>query len=268
MSKTELLKASPDSFVALIPVPWGMDGAALLEEVHGETWFEEARFELTVDEDEAEGIFAHGRVMLGEEKEVGIVVEAPIDELLGLASMSREPFSATELLILEKHQAIWRLVLPCQRDRCRRDARLFARLLSTFVEAGAAAVFLPFCLQMHSPRVIKHLTMDLGEHSNLVNLFVGAFNDEKWMRTRGLTALGLPELETVVDEGLNAAYFRLMDVAASIILQQGPFPVGSELQLGPRLYEITAGPNGPDDPQVPVAGTYGVHTIGPPSLTP
>lgn len=268
MSNADHLKASPDSFVALIPVPWGLDGAALLEEVHGETWFEIAQVELAEQEDTSEGIFARGRIVLGEDKSATLLVEAPIDELAGLASMSREPFTPTEAILLEKHQAIWRLVVPCQRDRCRRDARIFARLLSTFVEAGAPGIFLPFCLQMHSPGAIKQMAMDLAEVSNLVQMLVGAFHDEHWMRTRGLTAFGLPEVETAVEEGLNASYFTLMDVSASMILQQGPYPLGSQLQLGPKLFEVQAGPQGPEDDKVPIAGTYGVHTISRPALTP
>jgi hypothetical protein len=263
MPSSDLFQASPDSFVALIPVPWDLEGAALLEEVHGETWFEPVRVELDVLDDQRDGIFARGRYVLTEDYQAELVVEAPIAELAGLASMSREPFTVTETILLESHRAIWRIVVPCHRDRCRRDARIFARLLSTFVEAGAAGIFLPFCMQMHAPVAIKHLAMDLGEVSNLVQLLVGAYHQDNWMRTRGLTAFGLPEIETAVDDGLNSAFFRLMDVTASMILQQSPFPLGSQLQIGPRMYTLVAGPSGPPDERVPVAGTYGVHTLTP-----
>src|SRR5690606_23893657 len=118
-----------------------------------------------------------------------------IEQLADIAGLSRDPFLPAEVALLKAHRAIWRVTLTGERDRCRDTARRFARLLGTFVEAGAVGAFLPFALEMHSGRFIKQQTRDLSEIPSLVNLFVNAWNTDTWMVTRGLTVFGLPELE-------------------------------------------------------------------------
>ena len=103
--------------------------------------------------------------------------------------------------------------------------------------------------------------MELTSPQALTNLFINAWHEDGWMRTRGLTAFGLPELEAPVTRGLNAAYFDLMDVAANMIFQAAPFPTGSQLQIGRGMYTLSAGPSGPEDDEAPINGAFGVLTL-------
>jgi hypothetical protein len=178
-------------------------------------------------------------------------------------------------------------------------ARFAARLMATFTEAGSAGAFVPAIQQFHGSEFIRGQAAQLpppgvdatnpqGIAQAMVNLFVAAWDDtlendsdddtpdapsadddaddaEPWMMTRGLTSFGLPELETRVDSGFNAAYFRLLDVSSGMIAQQAPYPVGANLQLGPESYTLREGPIGPDDSVVPTSGTFGVFSIMPDS---
>ncbi|MBA2662510.1 MAG: hypothetical protein H0U74_09470 [Bradymonadaceae bacterium] len=253
-------KAAPNSFVALIPVPWGLSSGPMLGEVHGETWLEVADYEVIALASDA-AYPGQGQVRFEHGPAAQIIIEEPIEQLVSMAAMSREPFTAVEAVLLKEHAAIWRVTMLTEREHCLETARRFARIVSTFVEAGAPGVFLPFSLEMHSPGFIKQQAVDLEQLPAVVNLFVAAWNQDKWMMTRGLTVFGLPELETLVDEGLNAAYFCLMDVASAMIAQQDAYPPGSRLQIGPKLYQVAAGPLGPRDEKVPICGAFGVLSI-------
>jgi hypothetical protein len=257
---THLHKATPDSFVGVAPVSWGLENTDVLEETHGLQWQEEVDVELEPVEDE-QGIIARGRVVFEDDSEAVLIVEDPLDELHTLAGTSKEPYTPTEVIMLKDHVASWRFVVKGGTKRHPNAVRRFARLTSTFVEAGAAGMFLPGIVTLHSPRFIKVVTMDLDQPQNLTNLCVHAWNADDWMVTRGLTAFGLPELETPVDEGMNAAYFRLMDIAAGMISQNRPFPDGSKLTVGPNSYEIHDSQHGPTDEEVPFSGTFGVQSI-------
>ncbi|MFW5968123.1 MAG: hypothetical protein ACOCV2_11425, partial [Persicimonas sp.] len=96
---------------------------------------------------------------------------------------------------------------------------------------------------------------------NLTNLCVHAWHDEDWMTTRGLTAFGMPELQTPIDEGMNAAYFRLMDTAAGMIRQGAAYPDGSDLTIGADTYRLHGERSGPEDDEVPFSGTFGVQSL-------
>ncbi|RAL25008.1 hypothetical protein DL240_02000 [Lujinxingia litoralis] len=248
--------ADVNSLVALLPVPWGLDGLELLSEVHQEIWAEDLQ---TTWEEPGQ----RAQLTLRNGHRVKLIVDEPIPELADLAPTSKHPFAPAEIQQIENQTAIWRLVLEDVSNDPRRLAASFARLLATGIEAGAPAVFLPACVQLHPPMLIRHLSMDFNQPEAIVNLFVNAWNDDEWMITRGMTVFGLPELETRLDQGLNAAYFRLMDIAATMFLQQSPFPDGAQLQVGPQLYEARTGPQGPADPQVPFCGHHGTLTIGP-----
>jgi hypothetical protein len=255
-------KATPDSFVGVAPVSWGLENTDVLTETHAVHWQEEATYEVEPVEGE-EGVLARGRVVFEDGVEAVLVVEEPLEQLHTLAGTSKEPYTPTEVVMLKEHKASWRFVVKGGSKRGTDAARHFARIASTMIEAGAAGIFMPGVVTLHSPRFIKVITMDLDQTQNLANLCVHAWHEEGWMATRGLTAFGLPELETPIDEGMNAAYFRLMDIAAGMIAQNKAFPDGSKLSVGPKTYKLTDGQDGPRDEQVPFSGTFGVQTIAP-----
>jgi hypothetical protein len=257
---THTHKATPDSFVGVAPVSWGLENVDVLRETHALQWQEEVSFELEPIDDE-EGTIARGHVVFEDETKVALVVEEPLEKLHTLAGTSKEPYTPTEVIMLKEHTASWRFVVKAGTKRHPHAVRQFAHLASTFVEAGAAGIFMPGIVTLHSPRFIKVITMDLDQPQNIANLCVHAWNADGWMITRGLTAFGLPELETPVDEGMNAAYFRLMDIAAGMIAQNQPFPDESKLTVGHKNYTITEGQEGPTDEEIPFSGTFGVQTI-------
>jgi len=167
------------------------------------------------------------------------------------------------------------------------------RLMATFTEAGSAGAFVPAIQQLHGSEFVRTQAakcpppgVDAEDPramvQAMVNLFVGAWDDtvdsgesdddeqsdeepQPWLMTRGLTSFGLPELETPVNSGFNAAYFRLLDVASGMIMQEAPYPGGAQLQLGPEPFILREGPRGPDDEVVPTSGTFGIFSILPDS---
>ena len=248
--------ADPDSLVALVPIAWDPQNLELLEAVHPDVWGEPLR---QVDESDPATFLQVG----GCGAPIRLDVDEPIAELAQMTATAKQPFTPTEAIQLENHTAIWRFTMTDISTAPSERAHAFGRLMATAVEAGAPGVFFPFCVQLHSPRLIKHLAVDLSRPQALINLYVNAWNDDEWMVTRGMTVFGLPELETPVEGGLNNAYFRLMDVAAAMLVQKDAYPDGSRLQLGPHLYTVEQGPQGPQDSMVPICGIYGRLTIAP-----
>ena len=259
---TESNKASPDSFVGVAPVSWGLDNDELLTQTHARQWLEEAAWQVEPVDDEP-GIAARGSVTLEEDATAELIVEEPLEELHTLAGTSKEPYTPTEVVQLKEHTATWRFVVPGGTEHGTQGAVRIAKLASTLVEAGAAGIFMPGTVTLHSPRFIKLVTMEPENPQNLANLFVAAWHTDDWMMTRGLTAFGLPELETPVDEGMNAAYFRLMDITAGMLQHERAYPEGATLTVGPTNYKLTDGRQGPEDEQVPFSGEFGVQTVLP-----
>jgi hypothetical protein len=250
--------AEPTDFVVIVPVTWTLERSAeMLEQLHGEHWFEEASYEIEPVGGGDEGFRGRGTIRLEREPEISVIVEAPIEEL---AEMQSRELAAQEIAQLQSHRAVWRLRTPGE-GRPLPAARHTARVLGTLVEAGAPGVLVPMLRTFHSPRFIKRETMDPGAIPSLTKIFVAAWNSEDWMVTRGLTTFGLPELETPIDEGLNAAFFRLMDVASNMIMMGAPYPDDAQLQVGPKLLEVQPGPEGPEDREVPLAGHFGRLTL-------
>lgn len=250
-------RADPDSLVALLPVIWDPTQVELLADVHPQVWAEPIAADF--DTSDALASFTVGDV----DSPVDVRVDEPIDELVEMIATAKHPFTPEEASRLEEHRSVWRLTMEDVSQAPIRRSHAFARFVSTAIEAGAPGVFFPFCLQLHSPQLVKQLAVDFGKPPALINLFVGAWNDDEWMITRGLTVFGLPELETPIDDGLNAAYFRLMDVAAGMLVQRDPYPDGARLEMGPRLFRIEQGGRGPDDSMLPICGVYGRMSVLP-----
>lgn len=245
------LRATPDSFVVLVAAPWGAEATALVVQTFEETWVEP--LQVSWDDEAGHGVFGVG------DQKIAWVIEEPIPELVELAGSSFEPYAPTEVVLLERHTHIWRLVVGNGVE----GAVALLKLMNGFVEAGASGAFLPQTMRLHSPRTIRVLSMDPTAEQALANVYVNAWHGEEWMRTRGLTAFGYPELETPIVDGMNAAYFRLMDVAANMIRRGGRFPNGSQIEAGPRTFMLRKGPTGPDDQQVPFSGHFGVQSLIP-----
>ena len=248
-------RAAPDALVALIPVCWNEDQTEILSQVHPDVWAEP--LEILSPDTSAVAAFR-----LGDDLPlIELRIDEAIPELCDLVATAKEPFTPTEAIQLEGHDAIWRLTMAQISEQPIARAHGFARIVATAIEAGASGAFFPMCAQLHSPRLIKHLAVDFRQPPSLVNLYVNAWNDDQWMVTRGLTVFGLPELETPIKSGLNDAYFRLMDVAAGMLVQRDAYPAGANLQMGPHRYTVERGPAGPDDIMVPVCGAFGRLSI-------
>ena len=255
------------SLVALMPCPFVSKSTQELEETHAEYWQEEARYTLEqAAQDDESGIFFTGQVSFeGDERlTLQLIIEEPLEGIETLSATSAEPLSATEIVLLKQHRSIWRVQATAGRKMGRLAAKRVSQVMGTLIDAGASAAFMPGILRLHSTRFLRKQTMDLYSPSELANLFVGAWHDgEGWMRTRGLTAFGLPELETSTKGGMNGAYFLLMDVAANMLFQMAPYPDGAQLQVGPHTYTFISGPMSTqvEDDEVPINGIFGVNTI-------
>ena len=264
---SDTFRVSPTTLLVLCPAPFAIRDVSDFEETHLMHWQEEATYTLTpVEEPGEDGILATGEVRFegDEHTVVTIIVEEPLDDITNIAATSAEPLTAPEMILLKDHQAVWRFQVPAGRERGRLAGRRLCQVIATAVEVGVSAVFSPATLRLHSPRFVRKQTMDPSNPEGLTNLFVSAWHDEKgWMRTRGLTAFGLPELETSTKGGLNGAYFLLMDVAANMLFQMAPYPENARLQVGPYTYQLVTGPNSEDaeDDAAPMNGIFGVHTI-------
>lgn len=253
-------RAQPDSIVIVFPTPWEADESQLLADVHDEFWIEELTVQLEPGEGDVRFV---GTGKLADGFAFDIVVEDPIPELETLASNTLEPYAASELAMLQQHVTTWRVTLANGSTEVSNNAQRAAKLMSTFIQAGASGAFLPALVRLHSPGTVKQLSMDIERIENLASLTIAAWHADEWMMTRGLTAFGLPELETPIDSGFNAAYFRLMDLCAGMLQQAAPFPDGSNIEMGPKMYRLTDGKNGPEDEQVPHSGHYGVQSLIP-----
>ncbi|MFB6263879.1 MAG: hypothetical protein ABEL76_09695, partial [Bradymonadaceae bacterium] len=186
----------------------------------------------------------------------------PIEEMTEAAGTGKEPMQPSEYARLEQHTAIWRISVGDD-EAAIGGALAAGRLMATLARAGAAGAFVPALLQLHSPSFIETQTMKLNHERALCNLFVAAWDDGDWMMSRGLTAFGHPELETPVDSGLNAAYFRLMDIASNTIAREEAYPVGANLEVGGEQYRLEEGRRGPEDERAAVNGAFGTRSIVP-----
>ncbi len=239
------MRAKPDDFVLLIPSPWSTVEEQLLTEAVEEFWQQPCSYE-PFDDDGA-------RIRFADSPDLFVFSDEAIPELEELAFTSIEPFGASELAMVRDASSVTRVVAPGGRP----GGIAALQLASALVFAGAAGICLPAVRRLHSARSVRHLTMEINQQS-LANLFVGAFDNDGWMRTRGLTPFHLPELETPIDSGTNAAYFRLMDLAAAMIATETPLPDGATAQIGPQSVTIVAGPSGKVDDEIPVNGIHGV----------
>jgi hypothetical protein len=269
-----MTRARPDAFVLLFPVSWSVDNVETLTETHVGTWQEEARYRLGDDvlddaplegdaiatEDSTEAV---GAIEFEDGEVAPMIVQEPMEQLEDAVGTGKQPFQASEVALLQQHTAVWRVVVETDPEDGVERALRAGRIASTFAHAGAAAVFLPAIVEMHSPSFVKEQTKGLAHEQSLANLFVGAWDEDDWMATRGLTCFGFPEIETPVEGGLNASFFRLMDAASGMMSRGTPYPVGARLEIGSASFEIEEGRQGPKDERVPISGTFGVQTLMP-----
>lgn len=239
------MKAQPDDFVLLVACEFSPENLPYICATHEEFWQEQ--LDISLD--------GPGGVIALPEVEVRLHVDQPIPELHEFASRALEPFGASDLAMLTRHTAIWRLTASGPFA-----AWPLVRLTSTFIESGACAAFLPATHQLHSPRAVQRFAMDPTADA-IANFYVSAFDGEGWMRTRGLTPFRLPEVETRIHDGHNAAYFRLMDVAAAMVANGRAFSDGATLSIGPQVYTLITGPNGPLRDEYAMNGMHGVQTL-------
>lgn len=239
------MKGQPDDFVLLVTHEFTAASSDYIRDTHAESWQEELNLSL----DAETGVVALPEVT------INFAIDPPIPELMELAGHTPEPFGASDLVLLGRHTTVWRLLGSGQFA-----AWPLMRLASTFIEAGASAVFIPRTRRLHSPRAIRRFAIDATPDA-MANFFVAAFDGDGWMRTRGLTPFRMPELETEIDAGHNAAYFRLMDVAAAMIANGRAFDDGTSLTIGPHAHKITTGPRSTLTDELTINGIYGVQAL-------
>lgn len=256
------MNKTPDTFVALAICPWREQTTELLEATHGEMWHEEIDLSLSLDE-EGDELWGRGTAIFPDGVQAELLVEPPLPEVVGLAGLSPIPFTPMEMILLQEHKSVWRISVDSGPRIARRGAKRITQLFATFVDAGAIGIFLPGIARLHAPRMIQQESMDLFSPQSLAQLFVSAFHKDEWMRTRGMTAFGLPEVELKITQGLNGAFFDLMDVATNMLLQMSPFPDGSRVQVGHRTLQVTHGPERVPDDELPVNGVFGVVSVQP-----
>lgn len=239
------MKAKPDDFMLLICNEFSEGSLGYITETHAEFWQEDLNLSLDG------GV---GSIDLPE-AEIRLAVDEPIPEIADFAAQALEPFGASDLAMIQRHTSTWRVVASGPFS-----AWPLVRIASTLVESGASAVFVPRTRQLHSPRAVQRFAMDAAPDA-LANFWVSAFDGDGWMRTRGLTAFHMPELITQIKDGHNAAYFRLMDVAAAMIENGRAFDDGASLTLGPNLHTIASAAHHAIEDTVEINGLHGVQTL-------
>lgn len=261
---TDSITSSPNTLVALMVCPWVEQDPQLFAETHVDYWQAGLNIELgpfDTSNNEEDAIWSQGTITFDDGTIAQLIVEPPIPDILELADQCPVPFQATELHALEGHQSLWRVVIETE-QRGRRAASRLIEVMTTFIAAGAAGVFMPSLATLHSPGLLRQQTKGANHPQTICQLCVSAWHEDDWMVTRGLTAFGLPELETPTHKGLNGAYFCLMDVAANMLFQMAPFPPESQLQVGHQMFSLDLGPQGPED-DININGTFGTMTIKP-----
>ena len=234
-------KLPPNSLILLFATPWDDDLGDRIGAVYGD-------------------VFADDLVIVGDQFVLDSRVtwsrEEPLSDLLDAARGSQPPFAETELLALDAQTAAWKLSIASSKTS---DIESMRRLAVCFASAGSLALFVPSTMRLFPPSIVKQVASN-PEPNAAVQLLVHAWHNESFMRTRGLTAFGFPEVETDLERGLNAAFFDLMDVATAMIEANRPFRESERLTIGQSLFEVRPGTIEPD-PQSPVSGTFGVIRI-------
>lgn len=253
--------ATPDTLVAVMICPWLNQSPDVIAQTHQDYWSSPltASWPEVVPEGE---VWAQGTITFEDGTQASVLVEEALPDALDLVGECPIEFQPSEMHLLEAQRSCWRVSIPAGSKLGKRAARHMIELMTTFTAAGAAAVFMPALMRLHSPGFIRQEGQDPDKPETIAKLCLSAWHEDDWMITRGLTAFGMPELEVPTGQGLNGAYFCLMDVAANMIFQMGAYPPGRQLQIGHHLYDINTGPRGPED-DLAVNGIFGTMTISP-----
>jgi hypothetical protein len=188
-------------------------------------------------------------------------LEESVPELSDLIGTSPLPFQTNEISALTTHTGTLRIIVePLETPMA--TAAFALRICRGLVGSGCAGVFLPSIVRLHSPACIESTLAQGNGIESAIKLLLSARDTESWMTTRGLTAFGLPEVETeIVGGALNSAYFRILDIAAHVLMTGNALPEGTQVHVGPELLQVHEGPRGPGDPMIPFNGHFGVITL-------
>ena len=238
------MKATPDSLLVLLPWIDATIDVALLKETHAHIWAE------TIDVVETDDTIVLQQV----NEQVTLWIGEQDDTLTAAMPFAPEPFVGSEKLRVETHTHVIHLIANGEPTY---PTALMTKLVSTFVEMGSAAIFIPMTGRIFPQRWVQRATMTPDLQAT-VQIFINAWDDDTTMRTRGLTAFGLPELQLAITEGKNAAFFDLLDISAFMIDRGVAVEVGERVQVGAKFYKAYAVESPTDDPLVPIAGTFGV----------
>ena len=188
-------------------------------------------------------------------------LEEAIPDLTDLIGTSPLPFDDGEIKALKNHTGTLRIIIESL-DTPMATATFALRVCRGLVRSGCAGVFLPNIVRLHSPSCMEATLAQSTGIESTIKLLLSARDTESWMTTRGLTAFGLPEVETeIVGGALNSAYFRILDISAHVLMTGNGLPDGTQVHVGPDLLQVQTGPNGPGDPMVPFNGHFGVLSV-------
>ncbi len=232
----------PNTLMIVLPTPWTDGFYERVASTYLDIW----------DRELMRTINAEDTLNDGDEK-ARWIQDPLIEHLLESIQHSHPPFAESEQLIAAQHQVSWRVSVESPTYA---DARFLVRLLAAITANQSVATLIPSTGRAFPPTFTRQLSAS-DEIESIISFFVHAWTEGTTMRTRGLTAFGFPEIETEIVGGKNEAYFNLLDLSASILLDGMP-SLSRVIDLGNAQYELGEMIEPRPDPENPIAGSFGV----------
>ena len=240
----------PNTLMIVLPTPWQDDFYPRLSSTYLEIWDEEL---LGEGDDNTGELWVTGERGI---RKANWIKDPKIDHLIDSITHTHPPFAETELLIADQHQCSWRLFVE---SASYDDARFLVRLIAAMSGTQSVATLIPSTGRAFPPTFSRQLSAS-DEIESVVSFFIHARSDKTSMQTEGLTAFGLPEIRTNVLNGKNEAYFNLLDLCASILLDGMP-DLSREMEFGMQNYRLEKSNSRTPNPDNPVSGFYGVLNL-------
>lgn len=213
----------PNTLMIVLPTPWNDDFSDRVASTYLEIWDRE----LHSEGDDTKGMFR-------ESDQSAVWIRDPmVDHLAESIAHSHPPFAESEQLIAAQHKVSWRVNIESPTYA---DARFLVRLMAAITANQSVATLIPSTGRAFPPTFTRQLSAS-DEIESVISFFVHAWTEGTIMRTRGLTAFGFPEVETEITGGKNEAYFNLLDLSASIILDGMP-SLSRVIDLGNAQHEL------------------------------
>lgn len=237
-------KLEPNALLVIVSTPWEDDLQTRVTDAFADIF----PSPISVDED---SIFVDGTT-------INVVKDEPLEALQEIVSLAQPPFAETEAYAVSAQVCSWRLSVE---DATVNDLGPLKKVLVCLAASGALSFFVPATVRIFSPTFVRQSASDPSAHTS-AHLFVHAWNAGDAMRTRGLTSVGLPELEIGTEEGMNGAFFNLMDAATACLESETPLTIDRTVLIGPRPYTLSNATDRTDQIS-PISGHFGVLRLDP-----